>query len=90
MVFVNDLLDSQDDRGHLPGVGGHTDLSVDEGVGVPGVVLAGGVGGGQGASECDKESLHDASLRILLVDGGSVPMALYSWYIVYCFQTVPH
>ena len=35
VVVVNNLLDRQGDRGHLLGKGGHADLSIDGGVGVP-------------------------------------------------------
>merc|ERR1712203_934265 len=35
VVVVNNLLDRQGDRGHLLGKGGHADLSVNGGVGVP-------------------------------------------------------
>ena len=39
VVVVNNLLDRQGDRGHLLGKGGHADLSIDGGVGVPAVEL---------------------------------------------------
>ena len=39
VVVVNDLLHRQGDRGHLLGKGGHADLSIDGGVGVPAVEL---------------------------------------------------
>merc|ERR1719341_2800238 len=45
VVFVNHDLDVQDDGGHLVGKGGHADLGVDGGVGVPAVVLRGVAGG---------------------------------------------
>merc|ERR1719278_583562 len=39
VVVVNNLLDRQGDWGHLLGKGGHADLSIDGGVGVPAVEL---------------------------------------------------
>merc|ERR1712203_218769 len=45
VVVVNDLLHRQGDRGHLLGEGGHADLSVNGGVGVPAEKLRSMVGG---------------------------------------------
>merc|ERR1712045_721606 len=45
VVVVNNLLDRQGDRGHLLGKGGHADLSIDGGVGVPAEKLRSMVGG---------------------------------------------
>merc|ERR1719220_1999719 len=45
VVVVNNLLHRQGDRGHLLGKGGHADLSIDGGVGVPAEELRSMVGG---------------------------------------------
>jgi len=56
VVIVYDLLDCKSDWGHLLSKGGHTDLSIDRGVGIPAVVLRGiaisrGVHGCRGTSD---------------------------------------
>ena len=65
VVLVNHDLDVQDDGGHLVGEGGHADLGVDGGVGVPAVVLrgvAGGVVGCVGGSQ----GQHGAQYQVCL------------------------
>ena len=51
VVIVYDLLDCKSDWGHLLSKGGHTDLSIDRGVGIPAVVLR-GIAIGRGVHGC--------------------------------------